>query len=521
MIILLAIGIVAVGLISFLFFRKSSDTVEYDEFKPMRAPSEMEAPKKTKKKYAAVAAKDLPTLVKETKNAIVVIHTYDEQGNGRAQGTGFFINAVGHAVSNFHVFKGAYRAEVKTASGTFPVEKVLAEDAKHDLVLFTVRIKANQYNYIPFEYELPQVGERIMVIGNPLGLESTVSDGIVSARREFGPFGKVIQLTSPISSGSSGSPVLNMKGRVVGVATFQYKKGQNLNFAIPAYRVKELVPGKGKELASVDFEDDGIADGMDDSYSKGLVLYEAERYKAAITHFRESIKETSSDASAHYYLGMCYLGLGSIDAINHFKNAIDINADYIDAYCGMGAIYNKLNQSKEAIDIMEQAVHLSPNHPEALLQLGIAYAKNKDYPGAVTVLERALSVSEDYQTYLYLGISYIAVRKPSEGIHALEKCIELEPSCLEAYIGVSYAYVKVKNWTRGIKILNRAVLLDPQCAEIHYLLGVMHVGNNDFASAKNEQMILRNLKASYQYRNQLSSAISRAEYQKRYRRRGY
>jgi hypothetical protein len=87
------------------------------------------------------------------------------------------------------------------------------------------------------------------VIGSPFGLEQTVTDGIVSAVRASSEFGgTVIQITAPISPGSSGSPVINMKGQVIGVATFQIVKGQNLNFAIPAEKQLSKLE-KSKTLA--------------------------------------------------------------------------------------------------------------------------------------------------------------------------------------------------------------------------------------------------------------------------------
>lgn len=86
------------------------------------------------------------------------------------------------------------------------------------------------------------------MIGNPFGLEGTVADGIVSAVRDVSDFGRIIQITAPISPGSSGSPVVNMKGEVVGVATFQLMEGQNLNFAIPSERIANLELNRGKPL---------------------------------------------------------------------------------------------------------------------------------------------------------------------------------------------------------------------------------------------------------------------------------
>ena len=91
---------------------------------------------------------------------------------------------------------------------------------------------------------MPDEGEPIFVIGNPLKLEGSVSDGIVSAIREVPNVGQVIQITAPISHGNSGSPVFNMRGQVLGVVTIKVTNGQNINLAIGASRVAQLKTDK-------------------------------------------------------------------------------------------------------------------------------------------------------------------------------------------------------------------------------------------------------------------------------------
>ena len=107
--------------------------------------------------------------------------------------------------------------------------QIVAEDREGDIIRVSVDIPLNVVHPLSVSASVPEVGERVVVIGSPLGLERTVSDGIVSAIREIPAFGKIIQTTASLSSGSSGSPVVNMKGEVIGVATFQVVEGQNLN----------------------------------------------------------------------------------------------------------------------------------------------------------------------------------------------------------------------------------------------------------------------------------------------------
>lgn len=92
-----------------------------------------------------------------------------------------------------------------------------------------------------------KVGEAIAVIGSPLALKGTVSTGIISAVRELKGGQKLLQITAPISEGSSGSPVFNRKGEVIGVASFHLAEGQNLNFAVPVNALKALLKQVKKE----------------------------------------------------------------------------------------------------------------------------------------------------------------------------------------------------------------------------------------------------------------------------------
>src|SRR5690606_1995460 len=96
---------------------------------------------------------------------------------------------------------------------------------------------------LPVVARVPAEGESIVVIGNPFGLEGSVSNGIVSAVREISGYGRIIQITAPISPGSSGSPVVNMSGQVIGIATLQAAEGQSLNFAVPSERILQLKVG--------------------------------------------------------------------------------------------------------------------------------------------------------------------------------------------------------------------------------------------------------------------------------------
>jgi hypothetical protein len=191
---------------------------------------------------SAPPRKDIPTIAKAANGVVVSIITSDKDGHPVAQGTGFLVTKDGRIVTNYHVIKGANAAIVKMPDGAFyEVEGVVAFDKTRDLAI----IKAHGQNFRIVSLgnsDRVQVGEEVVAIGSPLSLESTVSSGIVSGIRNIeDEGGKFLQVTAPISPGSSGGPLFNMAGEVVGITTLYLKGGENLNFAIPINDAKSML----------------------------------------------------------------------------------------------------------------------------------------------------------------------------------------------------------------------------------------------------------------------------------------
>ncbi|MDQ5844273.1 MAG: serine protease, partial [Acidobacteriota bacterium] len=157
-----------------------------------------------------VQAQDLlPELVRRIKPSAVAVETFDARGEKLSRGSGFFIDS-DRVVTNRHVIENAYRAEIHSHTGAiYPVKGVLAVDAEGDIVLLRVDAPPHLVRPLPLDRTSPQEGESVVVIGNPFGFEGSVTNGIVSAVRDIPTFGRIIQITAPISPGSSGSPVVN------------------------------------------------------------------------------------------------------------------------------------------------------------------------------------------------------------------------------------------------------------------------------------------------------------------------
>jgi hypothetical protein len=185
---------------------------------------------------------DVAAVVKRSSDAVVLIIISDSTGKETALGSGFLVSPDGKVVTNYHVVSGAHSAIVKLSNGAlFPAAGVLAFDVDQDLAIIKVDGKNLPFLSLADVSKL-QVGDHVVAIGSPLGLEGTVSDGIISAVREE-EHTKWIQTTAPVSHGNSGGPLLNMDGNVVGVITWgvSLQVGQNLNFAIPSGEVKAIL----------------------------------------------------------------------------------------------------------------------------------------------------------------------------------------------------------------------------------------------------------------------------------------
>jgi len=189
--------------------------------------------------------KTIPEIIKNVKNSIVIIHTKNKKEGISGEGTGFIISKEGIIATNYHVLAGAYNAEVKLADGR-KYNKISLVTANSDKDIAVIKIDARGLPVLALgDSEKVAVGEEVVTIGNPLGLEMTTSTGIISALREERG-SKYIQITAPVSPGSSGGPLLNKKGSVIGIVTSQVPPifGQNLNFAIPINYLIDLLSKK-------------------------------------------------------------------------------------------------------------------------------------------------------------------------------------------------------------------------------------------------------------------------------------
>jgi hypothetical protein len=186
-------------------------------------------------------------IVARSAGSVVVVRT------PHGLGTGFVVDR-GIVATNLHVIAGADRILLATSEGRrLQISAITGLDPIHDLALLSFAAGASP-TPLPLRRDAPlMAGDPVVAIGTPQGLALSVSTGIVSAVRELGPRLTLVQTTAPISPGSSGGPLLDDQGRVVGVTTLISTSGQNLNFAVPVEYLSALLAHSRGSISVAEF----------------------------------------------------------------------------------------------------------------------------------------------------------------------------------------------------------------------------------------------------------------------------
>jgi S1-C subfamily serine protease/Tfp pilus assembly protein PilF len=399
----------------------------------------------------------LPSLIKRIKPSTVIIFAYDDKGEFLKLGSGFFVSQNGDVITNYHVIQGANSAEIKTADEkTYPITYIVAGDEQNDIIRLSVNIPSQYVYPLSLSKTIPEVGERIIVYGSPLGLENTVSDGIVSAIRDVPDYGRIIQITAPISPGSSGSPVLNMQGEVIGIATFQMIEGQNLNFAIPSERIANLNLIEEKktfpteELFEQENKEKKDSDYAYEAVDKAIYFIDKEEYEKALPYLEIALKTDISSlrAWAYCFIGLCYSELGNYTkAIEAYKQAIiRIDPNFALPYLDLGVAYVKLGFYNDAIEAFKQAIRIDPDYADAHYNLGVVYGILGFYSDAIEAYKQAIRIDPDYaDAYCNLGVAYGQLGLYKDAVEAFKQAIRIDPDDTDAHGGLGLTYHLIGN----------------------------------------------------------------------------
>ena len=209
------------------------------------APAAAQQPAAPRTSDAAQAAVTPRQIAARAHAALLMIRALGADGDTIGLGTGFLVSADGKFVTNYHVIQEAARLSVKLLDGAeYRDVSLVAADPASDLALMQIPgVSGLPAMRMGSDMQM-EVGDRVFVMGNPLGMGGTFTDGMVSGKRPLEGVA-MLQISAPISPGSSGGPVMNERGEVIGVATMMVMGGQNLNMAVPVRYLAPMLAVRG------------------------------------------------------------------------------------------------------------------------------------------------------------------------------------------------------------------------------------------------------------------------------------
>jgi len=410
---------------------------------------------------------DADRIFKENSKAVVMVTTYDEKGNVIKHGSGFIVRRDGVVVTNYHVIGMAKDIKVKAGNKVLDVEGLIFTDKINDLAI--LKAKAKNMPVVKLGViEKANIGEHVYVIGYPLGFEKKISVGLLNGIRKIDEKREILKMVALISPGSSGSPVFNRNGEVIGVVTSSpISETRNSSFAISVKLIKDKISSK----RVIAIKESGLEDYINTAIywnQLGVAYGDSGMYKEAIEAYKQAIKIDPDDAEAHFNLGVTYGDSGMYkEAIEAYKQAIRIDPNLAEAHLGLGLTYNNSGMYKEAIEAYKQAIRIDPDYADAHNNLGVTYYESGKYKEAIEAFKQAIRIDPDFAWAHYnLGLTYNNSGMHKEAIDAYKQAIRIDPDFVRAHLNLGLSYISLND--RGSALEQYEILksLDTEMAKV-------------------------------------------------------
>ena len=433
---------------------------------------------------STVPAQTAPQIAEKALAATVYLEMQDSNGLPLGFGSGFFVrdNLI---ATNYHVIEGAARGTAKLVGqfSTYTIEGVTATDKTNDLALLKVTVSGINPLSLGNSSDV-KIGETVYVAGNPKGLEGTFSDGIISSRRDQYTKER-LQMTAPISPGSSGGPVLNSKGEVIGISFMTLVGGQNLNFAIPSRYLTELLTESkpAKPLAQ-----GNRSISAQTYYTWGNTKYDLGDYKGAIADYDSAIRLKPDYATAYNNRGVAKGDLGQhLAAIADYDITIRLKPDYATAYNNRGVAKGKLGQHLAAIADYDTAIRLKPDYAKAYYNRGNAKGDLGQHFAAIADYDTAIRLKPDHaDAYFNRGVTKVKLGQHFAAIADYDILIRLKPDDATAYFNRGVTKGDLGQHFAAIADYDTAIRLKPDYATAYFSRGIAKVLLNRISEAKQD-----------------------------------
>jgi tetratricopeptide (TPR) repeat protein/sporulation protein YlmC with PRC-barrel domain len=462
-------------------------------------------------------------VILDQKKAVVTIYIEDN-GKVIVYGSGFIIDGNGTIVTNYHVIEPWEKTQkgilyIKKSDGVFlePI-KIIAVDGDKDVAL--IRVKENNLSFIKMAiaYKASQ-GEDVVVIGTPLGFETTVTNGIISGIRGDDGF---LQISAPVSPGNSGSPVLNSKGEAIGVATLIMTGGQNLNFAIPVSYVNTIL-AKEKSNQPKGLRNTSATAPSDNSGPRPVEVPEGTGHKGKVLQAMQAGTYTYLDIDENgHKLWIAVMneaivkeGVKIGDTIefpdsppmyNFQSKELKKTFDSVIFSAGLKKVIN--NTDDLSIGAINRSIELDPKNPALYYKRATHYLSEMKYPDgtpeqktetetynlllcaeSLNDLNRAITLNNKLagvfakRAELVTDNLYCNNNNISQAVSDYESAINLDPTNPQFWISKGWLHVQLKEMKKLLECAKRATTLSPKNESGYYLYGSYYIENGNYTKA--------------------------------------
>ncbi|NHQ61187.1 tetratricopeptide repeat protein [Chlorobium sp. BLA1] len=418
---------------------------------------------------SVLALQPLPALAKtaaevfrEVSPSVVVVHAYDNNGRLQSMGSGIVLSS-GQVVTNYHVIEKAARLMVIYQGREYTAKAGYTDRFRDVCSLVVSGLQGSQITF--GNTSQLRVGEKVYAIGSPQGLELTFSDGIISGLRAVDK-GYYIQTTAPISLGSSGGGLFDEHARLIGIATYFFKQGQQLNFALPVEWIIDL-PSRHVVQTKVNA-------GDIDKINQVNAFEEKQDWAGMIQFCLQWTKQMPASSDAWGYLGFAYLQKGELTlAIEAYQAAVRLRPDYAHYWADLGVAYGREGQYERMIAAYRQAVRNNNEYALAWINLGIAYIQNGSYLQAVEAYQQVVRITPgDASSWYNMGSAYSEAGHYPEAVEAYRHAVLLSPGNIQYLINLGRAYGMAGQKNKQFEAYREALQIKPDYADAWVFLAI-------------------------------------------------
>jgi tetratricopeptide (TPR) repeat protein len=394
-------------------------------------------------------------------------------------GSGVLVTDKGYILTAAHLFEGIENFSIQLPKGKkIPLRRFLFRDDDLDLAALEVSEKGLPY----VEMGRPdsvKIGQSVLAIGNPMGLDNTVSVGIISGKRPWGEDTYLLQTTAPISSGSSGGGLFDDDGRLLAITIAFYNKGQNLNFCVPAHFADlDRIPKLDKLIAA-------HPDKAEHYRDRAKAYFDCNEYQLALIDVRSALKLDPKDLKAIDLQGECFYEQKRYpEAVEVFDKLIGLAPTRTEGYFDRGYTLFIMDEFQRAIPDLRKVVAANPTHELATSALGRCLYFMDENLEAAEFLSLAINLSpEEASYYYYRGLAYFDAGKHDDALTDMNKSIQLDGETASPYF-YRGRLAQFKDQTQdALDAFDKAHKLDGKDGEILYYRALSHIGLYNFETA--------------------------------------